>query len=151
MSCMCTVLSCPGWLGDLSRCWSLLAIDLPAIQGKCTTRVLHMFTQADLLIVLKLPWMAGRSIAMLVSSKGDLSPFEETSIAIDLPAIQGKCTTRVLHMFTQADLLIVNVNHDHSYIDYVCAMCLWEHVEMFVIMSGAAIWVYATNYLTERE
>ena len=35
-------------------------------------------------------------------------------------------------------------------IDYVCAMWFWEHVEMFVIVSGAAIWVYATNYLTER-
>ena len=40
-------------------------------------------------------------------------------------------------MFTQADLLIVN--HGHSYIDYVCAMCFWEHVEMVVIVSGAAI------------
>ena len=58
------------------------------------------------------------------------------------------CTTRVIYMFTQADVLIVN--HGHSYIDYVCAMCFWEHVEMFVIVSGAAIWVYATNYLTER-
>ena len=58
------------------------------------------------------------------------------------------CTTRVLHMFTQADLLIVN--HGHSYIDYECAMCFWEHVEMFVIVSGAAIWVYGTNYLTTR-
>ena len=44
-------------------------------------------------------------------------------------------------MFTQADLLIVN--HGHSYIDYVCAMCFWEDMEMFVIVSGAAIWVYA--------
>ena len=51
-------------------------------------------------------------------------------------------------MFIQADVLIVN--HGHSYIDYVCAMCLWEHVEMFVIVSGAAIWGYARNYLTER-
>ena len=51
-------------------------------------------------------------------------------------------------MFTQADLLIVN--HGHSYIDYVCAMCFWEQVEMFVIVSGAAIWVYAKNYLTKR-
>ena len=48
---------------------------------------------------------------------------------------------QVLHMFTQADLLIVN--HDHSYSDSVCAMCFWKHVEMFVIVSGAAIWVYA--------
>ena len=40
-------------------------------------------------------------------------------------------------MFTQADLLIVN--HGNSYIDYFCAMCFWEHVEMFVIMSGAAM------------
>ena len=55
----------------------------------------------------------------------------------------------LLHMFTQADLLIVN--HDHSYIDYDCAMCFWEHMEMFVIVSGAAIWVYATtNYPTTR-
>ena len=53
-----------------------------------------------------------------------------------------------VHMFTQTDLLIVN--NGHSYIDYVCAMCFWEHVEMFVIVAGAAIWVYATNYLTER-
>ena len=52
-------------------------------------------------------------------------------------------------MFTQADLLIVN--HGHSYIDYVCAMCFSEHVEMFVIVSGAAIWVYATNYLSGRK
>ena len=51
-------------------------------------------------------------------------------------------------MFTQADLLIVN--HSHSYIGYVCAMCFWEHAEMFVTASGAAIWVHATNYLTER-
>ena len=51
-------------------------------------------------------------------------------------------------MFTQADLLIVN--HGHSYIDYVYVMCFWEHVEMFGIVSGAAIWVYAINYLTER-
>ena len=51
-------------------------------------------------------------------------------------------------MFTQADLLIVN--HGHSYFDYDCAMCFSEHVEMFVIVSGAAIWVYATNYLTTR-
>ena len=58
------------------------------------------------------------------------------------------CTTRVLHMFTQADVLMVN--HGHSYIDYVCVMCFWKHVEMFVIVSGAAIWVYATHYLTTR-
>ena len=51
-------------------------------------------------------------------------------------------------MITQADVLMVN--HGHSYIDYVCAMCFSEHVEMFVIVSGAAIWVYATNYLTMR-
>ena len=56
------------------------------------------------------------------------------------------CITRVLHMFIQADLLIVN--HGHSYFDYDCAMCFSEHVGMFVIVSGAAIWVYATNYLT---
>ena len=42
------------------------------------------------------------------------------------------CITRVLHMFTQAELLIVN--HGHSYIDYDCAMCFWDHVEMFVIV-----------------
>ena len=41
-------------------------------------------------------------------------------------------------MFTQADVL--TVNHGHSYIDYVCAMCFWEHMEMVVIVSGAAIW-----------
>ena len=50
-------------------------------------------------------------------------------------------------MFTQADLLIVN--QGHSYIDYVCAMCFWEPVEMFVIVAGGAIWVYVTNYLTK--
>ena len=49
---------------------------------------------------------------------------------------------------TQPDLLIVN--HDHSCSASVCAMCFWEHVEMFVIVSGPAIWVYATNYLTKR-
>ena len=55
-------------------------------------------------------------------------------------------------MFTKADLLIVNndVNHGHSNIYYDCAMCFSEHVEMFVIVSGAAIWLYATNYLTTR-
>ena len=58
------------------------------------------------------------------------------------------CTTRVLHMFTQPDLLIVN--HGNSYSDYVCVMCFCEHVAMFVIVAGAAIWVYATNYLTKR-
>ena len=51
-------------------------------------------------------------------------------------------------MFTQADLLIVN--HGHSYFDYDCAMCFSEYVKMFVIVSGAAIWVFATNYLTTR-
>ena len=51
-------------------------------------------------------------------------------------------------MITQADVLMVN--HGHSYIDYVCAMCFSEHVEMFVNVSGAAIWAYATNYLTTR-
>ena len=66
----------------------------------------------------------------------------------DLFLLLCVCTTRVLHMFTQVDLLIVN--HGHSYIDYACAMCFWEHMERFVIMSGAAIWVYATKYLTER-
>ena len=51
-------------------------------------------------------------------------------------------------MFTQADLLIVN--HGHIYIDYVCAMCFWEHVDMFVMVPDAVIWVHATNHLTER-
>ena len=53
-------------------------------------------------------------------------------------------------MFTQADLLIVNHGHSYMYIDYDCAICFWEHVDMFVIVSGAAIRVYATNYLTTR-
>ena len=34
---------------------------------------------------------------------------------LDIFLLLCVCTTRVLHMFTQADLLIVN--HDHSYID----------------------------------
>ena len=55
---------------------------------------------------------------------------------LDIFLLLCMCTTRVLHMFTQSDVLIVN--HGHSYIDYVCAMCFWEHMEMFVIMSGAA-------------
>ena len=56
---------------------------------------------------------------------------------------------RVYHQgSTYADLLIVN--YDYIYSDSVCAMCFWEHVEMFVIVAAAAIWVYATNYLTKR-
>ena len=66
----------------------------------------------------------------------------------DIAEICHACVPPVPHMFTQPDLLIVN--HGHSYSDSVCAMCFWEHVEMFVIVSGAAMCVYAANYLTKR-
>ena len=41
------------------------------------------------------------------------------------------CITRGFHMFTQADLLIVN--HGHSYIDYDCAMCFWESIFVIIV------------------
>ena len=59
---------------------------------------------------------------------------------------------RSLYIYKNTTTVLVSTITYYIYLytscDYVCAMCFWEHVEMFVIVSGAAIWVYATNYLT---
>ena len=128
----------------------------PGLGLVCNTHLCHLF-------VVKYTYVCDNSQETVDSSeyancgRSSLVAFSDLIYAIHIYCdiyvrnsrnVSCVCTTRVLHMFTKADWLIVN--HGHSYIDYVCAMCFWEHVEMYVIVSGAAIWVYATNYLIEQ-